>query len=440
MNIAHVLRRLKDSSYWRDIAWLASGNAMAQAIGIAAMPLLTRLYSPQDFALQSLFLQVIGFAVVLVTWRYEYFVQLPKEHADAVALLLLVAGMGAGGALVATLLIWGFQQTIADLLGVPALASWLVLVPATAALMCLSIGMQNFVQRQGLYRQSSLSELANKASYVGTALAGYWIFIAPAGLILATAASALGKILWLSRTLGTDAGKSGAFANFRGQLKARAPYSLRRVARVYFRLSGSVVASHLLMSCTAIIPSVFIVRAYGTESLGQFALAASTIYLPSGLIGNAIGQVYYQRAAESWAAGRSFADLWRSTAKRLVLVGLPIYATLALVSPWVYPFVFGPVWVDAGVYAAAMAVSAFFSFISTPLDRGCLVVGAWLYIPIWHAARALSTALVAWLAWFNSWNIHVFVVVLVAQMSILFLIDYWAEYRFALRRSPEIPA
>lgn len=429
--IQESFRRMKSSPYWRDIAWLASGNAMAQAIGVVAMPVLTRLYSPADFALQNLFLQGMGFAVVLLTWRYEYFVQLPKEDVDAARLLVLVLGLGTVGCAVATPLLWLYQDILANWMGVPALKTWLVFIPVTAALISFSIAIQHFTQRRGQYRHSSLSELANKGSYVGTALAGYWILPAPAGLIMSTAAGAIGKIIWLSRQWKHGSGTERRRPHFFRRLDAKRLESMRRIANTYFHLSGSMVVSHLLLSCTAIIPSLFIARVYGNESLGQFALVASTIYLPSGLIGSAIGQVYYQRAAERWSAGKNSSDLWRATAKRLIFVGVPIYAILALISPWGYPFLFGVLWADAGRYASLMAIGAFFSFVTSPLDRGCLVVGAWRYVLGWHASRTLTTGLVAWLAWIYGWDVFLFLIALVFQMSLMYIVDYWANWRFA---------
>jgi len=433
MNIPNLVQRLGRSAYWRDVAWLASGSLVAQVIGVAGMPLLTRLYTPDHFALQNIFVQVSAFTVVVSTWRYEFFVQLPKEEGDAKSLMWLVLVLAAVTCAVATPLVWIFREELARLMGTPLLASWLVLVPATASLVSLSVALQNFAQRRGQYRASSQAEVANKSAYMGAALAGYWIFPGATGLMLATAASAVGKIAWLWRTQRpARLGRQGA-TGMLGSPSVSSIRSLRNMAAEYSHLSGSMVISHLLMSCTAIIPTLFIARAYGTASLGQFTLAAMTIYLPAGLIGNAIGQVYYQRAAERWASGESFAGLWRSTAMRLILIAAPVYAVLALVAPWIYPIIFGATWTLAGEYAALLAVSAFFSFATSPLDRACLVVGAWLYIPLWHAARALSTAAVAWCAWTAELEMREFLELLVAQMSVLFLIDYWAEYRFSTR-------
>lgn len=94
--------RSRVSSYWRDVAWQFSGSSLAQLVGIAGLPVLTRLYTPEDFAVQSLFLQVVTYATAVVTWRYEYFVQLPKSEDDVRALNRLVLILGCMTVLIAT--------------------------------------------------------------------------------------------------------------------------------------------------------------------------------------------------------------------------------------------------------------------------------------------------------------------------------------------------
>lgn len=431
--IASFRSRLRGSSYWRDIIWQASGDSLAQAIGVLGMPVLTRLYSPHDFALQNLFLQVVGLATVIMTWRYEYFIQLPREDVDSRYLLHLVLWLGFITCVIVTPITWVFKVAIANGLGDKTLAPWLVFAPVTALLICYGIAFQHKVQRQKNYRRSGLSELVGKSSYIACGMFGSWFWAGSAGLIAAPAASAIGKIVSLSNINKHRKSSSERFIEVNNKNVHRFSLSgMRRLSRTYAHLSGSLVFSHVMLTCTGAIPSVFIAHTYGTEVLGQFSLVVSTIYLPSGLIGSAIGQVYYQRAAERWANGENFADLWRSTAKRLILIGLPIYTTVMIISPWIYPLIFGHAWTNTGHYATIIAVSAFLSFITSPLGRACLVVNAWWYLPIWHSARTVSTGLVAWLAWVNDWSFEVFLVMLVVQMSTLYLIDYWAEWRFSL--------
>ena len=165
--------------------------------------------------------------------------------------------------------------------------------------------------------------------------------------------------------------------------------------------------------------------------MGQFALACQAIVLPAALLGNAIGNVYYQRAAEMWAKAIGFKELFLTTTQKLILIGLPVYGVVFWFSASLFPIIFGPYWVKAGQYATFLSISSFFYFVTVPLGMTCLIVGVKWYLPLWHMARTASTAFVAFMAWRGSWDIQAFLLALIIQQSILYLFDLWAEYRFA---------
>ncbi len=419
-------QRFKASAYWKDVAWLSSGTAAAQAITLATLPVFSRLFTPSDFAVQNLFTQVVGFAAIAATLRYEYFVQLPGKHRDGMLLVRLVAVLGLAFTALLTPAAWLFRGTFARWAGDPALAPWLVLAPLTGAAISLGAALQGWAQRRGLFRRSGEAEVAGKVGYAGAVLAGWLSLPGAAGLVLGTLATPLGKIAWLRRDPLRES--RGRFAD------------MLRLAREYVRLAGSLALSSGLYACTAAIPAVFIARAYGAATLGQYALAAMVVCLPSTLLGNAVGSVFYQRAAERWAQGASFADIWGSTARKLLLIGFPLYGAAILLLPWLFPFVFGEVWRPAGYYGAVLAISSFFNFISNPMEKACLVVRAWWYVSLWHAARAATTGMVTGLALFFRWGIDLFIAVLVIQQVLLYLVDYFAEWRFSRRQPPPPPS
>jgi len=425
--ITVIWSRLAASSYWRDIFWQASGNTIGQIIGVLGMPLLTRLYSPHDFAVQNLFLQVVMFSVGFMTWRYEYFIQLPKEDGDAESLLCWVLVHGLVVLIFATFLCWLARERLAYWLGDLDLKPWLVWAPLSALLICYSVAMLHVVQRKGNFKKSGLSELVGKSAYIGSGVLGYGLG-GPIGLIAAPAASAVAKMGCL-----LDLGKMNhsLLKKLFSSDKKSYTQGMKRQAVIYRRLANSMVFSHILSTVTASLPPVFIAHVYGGSVLGQFALVASTIYLPAGLVGIAIGQVYYQRAAEKWANGQSFDDVWRVTVRKLFIFGLPLYTSLYMLAPWGYPLIFGKGWNDSGFYASVMAIAAFFSFASSPLDRTSLIVGGWWYLPIWHCLRAITTVLVVFLAEEFKLNFNEFLCFLVVQMSAMYLIDFIMEWHFA---------
>jgi teichuronic acid exporter len=412
------------SSYWRDVAWQSSGASLAQLVGIAGIPVLTRLYAPEEFAIQSLFLQVVTYVTALVTWRYEYFVQLPKSDDDVRALNRLVLILGFLSAVALTPVFWIFRGAVAVQFGNSGVAPWLFLAPLTAVLFSWAVAAQNNAQRLGDFRTSGLSELVGKLAYVSTGIAGAMMHLGSAGLIVTTAVAAIGKSglvllqrrMWRKVPLRTDVG------------------AVRRVQRHYGRLATSTVISHLLSTSALAIPQVAIARLYGIDVLGQFALVMATIFLPSGLLGAAIGQVYYQRAAKQWADGSAFSALWRDMVHKLLIIGVPAYIAAALLSEVAYPFVFGDQWQLAGEFGKWMAIAAFGSFVSSPMDRTCLIVGVASYSILWSIYRLVSTVVVVWLASTLGLSPSSFVIAFAAQMCAAYGIDFWMSYRFSQGR------
>ncbi len=66
-----------------------TGTGIAQAIPIAIIPILTRMFSPEDFGLLALYAACVSILGVVATGRYEIAIMLPKDDEDARLLLQL---------------------------------------------------------------------------------------------------------------------------------------------------------------------------------------------------------------------------------------------------------------------------------------------------------------------------------------------------------------
>jgi len=89
-----MLRKLiPQSRYARNVITLMTGTGLAQAIPVAISPILTRLYSPEDFGTFAVYMAVVSIASVLVTGRYELAIMLPKNDRDALHIVVLSAGL-----------------------------------------------------------------------------------------------------------------------------------------------------------------------------------------------------------------------------------------------------------------------------------------------------------------------------------------------------------
>lgn len=420
------------SRFWKDVRWQVAGNGTAQLIGVLALPLVTRLYAPGDMAAQAVFLQFAMFFTGVMTLRFEYFVQLPADDRDAVDLIRLCVVLAATTLLVYTPFmalaasLWGHQHATSTS------TEWLWLSPASAALISVSLAWQHYVQRHGDFRASGLGEIAAKLGFFGSALLGAGLALGSFGLLMTTATGCAAKLLFLN-AVGPQLRLGRLLPLTRATVQR-----LRQVASQHWQQSMAMVAALLTGTVTGLSPILFMAATYPADTLGQFNLVSLTIFLPASLIGNAIGQVFYQQAARQWSAGEGFRPLFAATARKLMAIGLPLYTLIALLSPWAYGWIFGEAWLAAGTVAQWMAIPAACAFISTPMERTCLITGRWRYQIAWHSARAVTTLLVVGLASYWGWDFASFIKALVLQMSALYLFDFGMEYRFArLQPSPK---
>ena len=134
------IQKIAHSELVRNSAKLLTANVVAQAIGLLVYPILTRLYTPEDFGLLNLFLSIGGVLVLLSTAEYQYAIVLPKKDEDARGLvhicgflLLITTGI--------VLLSVPFSKPIAHLFNTPELANWYWLMP----LFVLAMGLWNIL-------------------------------------------------------------------------------------------------------------------------------------------------------------------------------------------------------------------------------------------------------------------------------------------------------
>lgn len=92
------------SDFIKNVFTLLSGATIAQVISLIAIPVLTRLYTPEDFGFIAIYLSITNIIAAVSTGRYELAIMLPdkKEHALAifkgiirwVTLICIVAMLG----------------------------------------------------------------------------------------------------------------------------------------------------------------------------------------------------------------------------------------------------------------------------------------------------------------------------------------------------------
>src|SRR5688572_4749065 len=162
-------------SFVKNARIMLIGFAVAQALPLLASPLLTRLFPPEAFGLQTLFVSATSVLLVLATLRLDLATVVAQDRDEALGIVSLAAIQAGGLGLILFALAVALAPLVAESAGFSAGATWVWLVaPMVVALAAVQIstGLLTWLKRFG---PASQAQVVNQASYLTVAIGlGLW--------------------------------------------------------------------------------------------------------------------------------------------------------------------------------------------------------------------------------------------------------------------------
>ena len=164
----------RQGSFLSNALTLLTGTTIAQAITIVSAPILSRLYSPEDFGVMAVFISISSMIGLIACGRYENAIMLPKEDEDAGNILTLSILLALIISLILFLGVALFRRQIASLLKKPELAPWLWLVPITVFMIGLYQACNFWSSRKKQFQRLAVSRISNSVATLGGLLPENW--------------------------------------------------------------------------------------------------------------------------------------------------------------------------------------------------------------------------------------------------------------------------
>ena len=340
------------------MATLALGSGLARVIGIASIPILTRLYTPEDFGVMAVFVALVAILAPLLTLRYVLALPLPSHDGLAMNLMALSAGLMLIIGTVLAISLALFAEPLLGLISMEVLAPWWWLI----VLALIGSGTYEMLSlwatRRRAYKAIARTQVTQSAAGAIVKI-GFGAFGAgPIGLLV-------GQVVAQSGGIGT------LLRQFRSEFRANWRHVRRsRLERVAIRHRGFPIyrlPSQILLVFSTQAPILFIATLYDPSTTGQFGLAMAALALPLGLLGRSTANAFYSEAAN--IGRRKGEQIWQLTIavlKRLALLALLPTIVLLLFGPQLFVIVFGENWELAGVFASVLAIYLFTQFLQTP--------------------------------------------------------------------------
>ncbi|WP_028487995.1 lipopolysaccharide biosynthesis protein [Thiothrix lacustris] len=352
-------RFLPKSEFGRNVVTLMTGTVIAQAIPIAISPILTRLYSPEEFGLFALYMGLAAILSVIVTGRYEQAIMLPADDDDAANLVVLSLTITVIISLLTLLLIFFTSDKIASALEKPEIEAWLLLLPVTIFLTGIYQTLNYWNNRKKQYKT-----LAKNRIYQSTTMSIAHIgggFISGSGIFLIFG-DLIGKFTSASfLALNTFKKDSSSFIDIR---KDKQISLAKRYKKFPIFDTGAALANVSSYQIQNILFPIF----YGLSSAGFYFLVLRVLQAPLSLISTSLTDVYKQKLTDPKTTENDLKRYYKKMFVFLFSIGLPPLVLFMFIGEELFSFIFGSEWQVAGEYAIILAPMFYIRFIASPLS------------------------------------------------------------------------
>jgi len=340
----------------RNIALVASGTILSRLIMLAVIPILTRLYNPDKFAILAIYASLLGIISVIASLRYQLAIPLAEKEKEASALLLLSIIVTSCVSLATFLFI---EITGGDL------GQWLNNGKINQYIWLLPIG----VFLVGLYQAFNYWAIREKDLKVVAETKIVQVITMISIQILFFKFNALALII--GHILGQSAGVTQlakpVFKSKIAVLKTVTFSEIVSVAKRYKKFPLISTWAGLLNSIGNLVPNLLFASLFGSTSAGLFFMANRIITTPMALLGTAISQSFYTEAVESNKRNQ-LANLTKRLSLKLFLIIIIPTIILFFTGEELVSFILGDMWIKTGKMIEWLSFMMATQFITSPIS------------------------------------------------------------------------
>lgn len=382
------------------------------------MPILTRIYSPDDFGILELFISVSTILGTIANMRYELSIVLPDNKEDAWNIMGLGFIIAFVFSLILQIIFGFFAQGIANLLNNTNIKVWLYFIPLAVFLQGAFNMLSYYNTREKLFKSISNASILRSSSRTVAQIGVGLLSNTSAGLII-------GQMLGHAVSLFPLSSK----IRIRLFIKKISSKNMRTQAKRYSDFPKFTMPATLANVTATNMTSILISALYNVTQVGYYSLSNRILGLPSAVIGTAMQNVYYKEAHDQRKKFGNARDVFISTLKKLSLISIPIILIILFFGEWIFALVFGEEWRIAGEYSRILIPLIMVRFITAPLSVSLSVFERQKISLFWQVGLlAISLAIFGFVMYFG-WNMITFMILLSSVLTLYYLYFIFLLYR-----------
>lgn len=353
---------MNSKTFLKNVVTLLGGTALAQAIPILISPVLTRIYSPDEIGVYTIFFATVNILAILSSGRLEQAILMPKHKKDSFNIVKLSFCFSLILSVIVFITLLLFKTKISNLLGLNEISNWIFLIPITSVFLA-SFQIYNYwLNRNDKYLTISKGKVTQGVIMgfiqVSCSLLGVL------GLILGRCISVIASAFYLfffSRKI------SPKFLPLKKE-------SLKSSLKIYKDFPLYAMPNAVLNSISNNLPLYMLENLYNAKITGFYSWSIRIIQGPMGMIIGSIQQVFFREASKKYNLGESLFPITLKILKHLLLIGIIPYSLIFLFSPEIFAFAFGEDWRIAGEYTKYLVPWFFIVFLNSPISSLVLIM------------------------------------------------------------------
>jgi O-antigen/teichoic acid export membrane protein len=347
----------------KNVVRLSIGNAIAQVITIALVPIITRIYTPEDYGLFAIYLSITMILHPLSTLDFHRAMMLTNKKNDAANLLglsylltLFFSIIIAVSSVFINLFAFLPKSWIAN-----GFSAYLWFVPLGVLVQGYTLSSNFWALKSKMFGSMAIARITEAVTDRSFVLGmGFFSHLGAFGLIAGRILGPFFALCYLlHRSIIHEIKYMWRYLSFKKMIQLS-----RRYREFHLFSTLSMLVARLANEMPLLLLAFF----FSSTVTGWYSLAMRVISMPMMFIGDAISKAFLQSATEDSAKG---SNLSRNTVKlfsSLIYISLPPVLILFFFGDSLFNFVFGSEWGEAGTFAQILSLSFLFTFMYHPLS------------------------------------------------------------------------
>ncbi|MGJ0308719.1 lipopolysaccharide biosynthesis protein [Aliarcobacter cryaerophilus] len=415
------------SEFTKNVLILMTGTTVAQSIPIAISPILTRIYTPNDFGVWALYISIITILSSFITGKYELAILIPKNNKKAKDLVFLTLFLSFICSILIFLLIFIFIDSILILFNNQDIRMWLYFVPFNIFFISTVSTLYYYNNRLKNYKILSKNQIIQSTSQGFFNLLIGYLNKLNGGLVLGTIlANFISFLHFIYKT-------KTIFNKY--EIKGD---NIIKVSKEYVKFPKYNLTSNFLENVSSQMPIILLGAFFNSTIVGFYSLSQRLVSIPIGIIGRSIGDVFREEAAKQLTIKGNCREIFLTTFKKLLFISILPFILFYFIAPQLFDIVFGNYWIVAGEYARILTPLFFLQFISNPLSNMFMIAEKQEYDLILQIYLLIVVCLSFYVGYYIFDNVKISLYIFTFFYSIKYIVELILSYKFTKKGNNEI--